>query len=244
MAKTAFITGAAKRLGAHITNVLHQHGFDVIIHYHQSQQQAEQQVATLNQRRPHSATCLQADLTQPDAVRQLAAQVLELAPQLDVLINNASHFAPRSLADTTDSDWDKLIGTNLRAPFLLAQQLAPALQARQGCIINLVDIYAEKPLLGFPLYSIAKAGLVMLTQSLARELAPHVRVNAIAPGVILAPTDNPDRLTRLLPTIPLGTAGQTDDIADALLWLATRASYTTGQIIKVDGGRSLAFAEG
>lgn len=244
MAKTALITGAAKRLGANTAKALHQHGYNVIIHYHHSQQEAEQLAAQLNQARSQSAHCLQADLTRPDQVRQLAANALKLSASIDLLVNNASSFVPRALNDTTDDDWDLLVGTNLRAPFLLAQQLASTLSKQKGSIINMVDIYAEKPLLGFPLYSIAKAGLVMLTQSLARELAPNIRVNGVAPGVILAPANDPDRLHKLLSTIPLNSVGTANDIADAIVWLATSACYTTGQIIKVDGGRSLAFAEG
>lgn len=244
MARTALVTGGGRRLGAAICKALHTAGFDVIVHYHQSGGDAKRLVARLNQVRANSAIALAANLAQPAAVRLFAADALAWHGQLDLLVNNASCFRPTPLDRTSDSDWEQLINTNLRAPFLLCQQLAGALQQQQGGIINLVDIYAEKPLLDHSLYSISKAGLTMLTQSLARELAPRVRVNGIAPGLILPPENDPQRAHALLASVPLARTGTPDDIAATAVWLATNAPYITGQIIQVDGGRALAFPGG
>lgn len=244
MAKTALVTGGAKRLGAAICKALHGAGFDVIVHYHQSGKDAKRLVASLNHTRADSAICLAANLAQPAAVRLFAAEAQAWRNRLDLLVNNASCFHATPLTAAADHDWDQLIGTNLRAPFILCQQLAAALTQQQGSIINLVDIYAEKPLFEHSLYSISKAGMTMLTQSFARELAPAVRVNGIAPGLILAPANNPERAATLLASVPLARSGEPDDIAATAVWLATAAPYITGQIIQVDGGRSLAFPGG
>lgn len=243
MAKTALITGGAKRLGACITRRLHQAGFDVIVHCNGSLVAASRLVETLNVERPGSAICLAADLTRPTAVRLFAREALAWHDRLDLLVNNAARFYPTSVLDAGDDDWEQLLGCNVRAPFILCQQLATALGQQQGSIVNLVDIYADKPLLGHPLYSIAKAAMAMLTRSLARELAPQVRVNGVAPGAILAPADNPQRLEQLAATLPLKRCGTADDIAATVLWLACNAPYITGQIIAVDGGRSLAYQD-
>lgn len=244
MARTALVTGGAKRLGAATVRALHAAGFDVIVHYGQSRKDAEKLVNDLNKRRPDSAVSLAADLTQPAALRLFAREALGWRGGVDVLVNNAARFRATPLADATDRDWDELIGANLRAPFLLAQLFAASLKERHGCILNMVDIYAEKPLLGHPLYSMTKAGLAMLTRSLARELAPEVRVNGVAPGVILAPAGNPERLKELVDSVPLAHSGSVDDIAHTLVWLATQAPYITGQILTVDGGRSLSLPGG
>lgn len=244
MGKTALVTGGAKRLGAANVRALHAAGFDVIVHYGQSRREADKLVGDLNKLRADSAVSLSADLTQPAALRLFAREALGWRGGIDVLVNNASRFHATPLDDATDQDWNDLIGTNLRAPFLLAQLFAASLRERRGCILNLVDIYAEKPLKDHPLYSIAKAGLAMLTKSLARELAPEVRVNGVAPGVILAPAGNPARLQELLASVPLARNGSVNDIADTLVWLATGAPYITGHIIPVDGGRSLSLPGG
>lgn len=244
MAKTALVTGGARRLGAAICKALHAAGFDVIVHYQQSDKEARRLVTNLNHARADSAICLSANLAQPAAVRLFAAEAQAWRNRLDLLVNNASCFHATPLANTSDHDWDALINTNLRAPFLLCQQLAVALTKQQGSIINLVDIYAEKPLLNHAVYSISKAGLAMLTLSLARELAPNVRVNGIAPGLILAPVNDPERAQTLLDSVPLGRSGEANDIASTAVWLATAAPYITGQIIQVDGGRSLSFPGG
>lgn len=244
MATTALVTGGAKRLGAAISKALHAAGFDVIVHFNQSDKEAKQLVTHLNKVRADSAIYLAADLSNPASVRLFTKEVLAWRNQLDVLVNNASCFHATPLASASDQDWDMLIGTNLRAPFILCQQLADALTKQRGSVINMVDIYAEKPLQDHSLYSIAKAGLAMLTQSLARELAPAVRVNGVAPGAILAPQNAPQRQQELVRQVPLQRAGTPQDIADTLVWLATQAPYITGQIIHVDGGRSLSFAGG
>jgi pteridine reductase len=223
---------------------LHEAGFNIIVHYRRSRNEAEQLANKLNRSRPDSATCLAADLALPVEARQLADDALAWQGSLDLLVNNASCFYNTPLAEASDADWERLIGTNLRAPFILSQRLAPVLKQQQGAIVNLVDIYAEKPLLRHPLYSVAKAGLAMLTQSLARELAPEVRVNGVAPGVILVPEGQQERLNDLIASVPLQRSGQPEDIASTIVWLATAAPYINGQIIRVDGGRSLSFTGG
>ncbi len=239
---TALVTGGAQRIGASIVQALHDAGLNVVIHYRNSRAEAEDLVARLNRRRSGSAAALAADLTDPRAVRTLAAQAQACFQRLDVLVNNASSFYPTPLAEVCDDDWDRLMNGNLRAPFLLSQQLAPALAASgQGAIINLIDIYAEKPLPGHSLYCITKAGLAMMTRSLARELGPQIRVNGIAPGAILWPEHGQPQQHIMLSASALKRAGEPQDIAGAVTWLALHAPYVTGQILAVDGGRSLAF---
>lgn len=240
--QTALVTGAARRIGARIATCLHDAGLDVLVHYHHSEAEARSLVADLNRQRPDSASALAADLADPQAVRALADRALARAGRLDVLINNASRFYPTPLADASDDDWANLMHGNLRAPFLLSQRLAPALAASgQGAIVNLVDIYAEKPLYQHSLYSMAKAGLVMMTRSLARELGPAVRVNGVAPGAVLWPEQGREQQNTILDATALKRTGSPDDVAAAVAWLALQAPYVTGQILAVDGGRSLAF---
>ena len=257
-----FITGAARRIGADITSALHRAGFNVIIHYRHSNTQAEQLAASLNLERPDSAISLQADLNQLDQVVQIAEQAQTQWGRMDALINNASSFYPSPIGQTTDAMWNDLIGSNLKAPFFLAQALAPALRQAYGSIVNIADIYADRPLKQHTLYSIAKAGNVMLTKSLAKELAPQVRVNGIAPGAILWPEnksedgntpgdntadDNTSSATPLsdktqqaiLKQIPLSRVGTPSDISNTILFLLKQAPYITGQIFSVDGGRTL-----
>jgi pteridine reductase len=182
---------------------------------------------------------LQADLLLTSSLPELATQATNAWGQLDLLINNASSFYPTPLGSISETQWDDLLGTNLKAPLFLAQALAPALKAQCGNIINIADIYAERPLPNYAVYSIAKAGLVMLTKALARELAPEVRVNAIAPGAILWPEGvGPNYEAALMKRIPLRRCGEPEDIARAVLYLA-QAPYVTGQIMAVDGGRSI-----
>ncbi len=238
-APVALITGAARRIGRQLCIRLHQQGFQVLIHCNRSIEDAEHLAAELNQQRADSVRVLQADLCDPEAVTLLAARVIEQWQRLDVLINNASSFYPTPIEETAQQDWDNLIGSNLRAPFFLSQSLAPLLSVQRGCIINLVDIHALRPLKGHCLYSVAKAGNAMLTQSLAKELAPDIRVNGIAPGAILWPeSSQEEEHEALLEKIPLGHFGDPDDIADTALFLMQQ-SYITGQIIAVDGGKSL-----
>lgn len=243
MATTALITGGARRIGARIVRALHARDSRVLIHYRHSDIEARALAAELNALRADSAACLQADLRDPQAVRQLAAAARECFGGLDLLINNASSFYPTPLASADDDDWEELIHGNLRAPFLLSQALAGALgRSGAGAIVNLVDVYAEKPLRDHPLYCMAKAGLAMMTKSLARELGPAVRVNGVAPGPILWPEHGGADREALLKATALGRAGEPGDIAGAVAWLALDAPYVTGQILAVDGGRSLALA--
>ncbi|KAF0810618.1 dehydrogenase/reductase [Alcanivorax sp. S71-1-4] len=244
MAKVALITGAARRIGAEITRTLHQHGFHVIIHCRRSTTDAADLAVELNRLRPDSARVLSANLNDPAAVRELGAAAQSQWGHVDVLVNNASSFYPTPLDSATDDDWDALLHSNLRAPFILIQTLAETLRAQRGAVVNLIDVYAEKPLAGHSLYCIAKAGLATLTRSLARELGPHVRINGISPGPILWPEAGQGNQQDILDATALGRCGTPADIAGAVAWLALDAPYVTGQILAVDGGRSLAFQGG
>jgi pteridine reductase len=242
----ALITGAAKRIGAAIAELFHQQGYTVIIHYRHSSDDAAQLCQRLNSQRAGSALMLQADLNDQAAVQQLASEALARCGGVDILINNASSFYATALPTASEQDWNDLINSNVKAAFFLSQALAGSLQARGGCIINIIDIHADSGLRGFPIYSIAKAGLKMLTRSLARELAPAVRVNGVSPGAILWPehlngsagSTTASEQQKILDQIPLGHLGEAADIAQTV-WFLTRASYMTGQVIRVDGGRSL-----
>ena len=244
MAPVALVTGGARRIGARIVRTLHARGCRVLIHYRHSEADAHALAGQLNALRPDSTALLRADLTDPDAVRGLAEQARARFGRLDLLVNNASSFYPTPVADADDDDWDALMHSNLRAPFLLSQQLAGDLEAAGGAIVNIVDVYAEKPLAGHPLYCMAKAGLAMMTKSLARELGPAVRVNGVSPGAILWPEQGQENQQDILDATALGRAGDPDDIAATVAWLALEAPYITGQILAVDGGRSLSFPGG
>lgn len=239
----ALITGGARRIGAAIAENLHQAGFNIALHYRHSAKDAQAVVDKLNQQRPNSALAFAADLNHLQEIQHLAQTLLQQWQRLDVLINNASSFFPTPIADASEAQWNDLMNSNLKAPFFLAQAFAAELQQRKGCIINIADIHADRPLKQHPIYCAAKAGNVMLTKSLARELAPQVRVNGIAPGAILWPEqDNGlDDSTQLeiLQKIPLARSGSPEDIARAVRFLVQDAPYITGQIITVDGGRSL-----
>ncbi len=238
----ALITGAARRIGACLARRLHQHGYRVLIHYNRSRTEAEQLAAELNRFSSDSAACLQADLTDSHAIEQLAQQAQGYWQRLDLLVNNASTFYPTPLETLDQAQWHDLIGSNLKAPLWLSKALIAPLRQQQGNIINIVDIHAQRPLDGFALYSVAKAGLAMLTQSLAKELAPQIRVNGISPGPILPPEGaakrDPAAEQQALSKTLLGRYGQPDDIADTVIFLAQQ-QFITGQIIAVDGGKSL-----
>lgn len=238
----ALITGAGRRIGAHVARALHQAGHRVIVHYHRSADDANALVDELNSARPDSALALSADLCDIEQINTLAQCALAHWQRIDVLINNASSFYPTPLGTATAAQWDDLMGSNLKAPFFLAQALAEPLRQARGCIVNMVDIYAERPLKDHPIYSAAKAGHVMLTKALARELAPDVRVNAVAPGAILWPEqDGPlaeDDRQGILQRVPMKRRGEPADIADTIMFLSSGPTYITGQIIAVDGGRS------
>jgi len=239
----ALITGSARRIGATLARDLHNAGFNLVLHYRQSHSEAQALARVFNQLRPNSVITLQADLNNTEALTLLAHQASSQWQRLDVLVNNASGFYPTPVGDVTPSMWDDLMGSNLKAPFFLAQALVKPLKRHNGCIINIADIYADRPLKEHPVYSIAKAGNVMLTKTLARELAPDIRVNGIAPGAILWP-ENADAsdsgyIESILHKIPLQRRGHADDIARTALFLIQDAPYITGQIIAVDGGRSI-----
>lgn len=241
MQPVALVTGSARRIGATIVRTLHASGMRVIIHYRGSQQEAEALAAELEETRPDSTRLLQADLDDPDAARRLAAQAVDAFGQLDLLVNNASSFYPTPVETASDDDWTRLVHSNLRAPFILSQQLAPALREQNGSIINIVDVYAEKPLSQHTLYCMAKAGLAMMTKSLARELGPEIRVNGVSPGPILWPESGQMNQDAITDATALKRCGAPEDIAGAVQWLASDAGFVTGQILAVDGGRSLAL---
>lgn len=242
------ITGAAQRIGAAIAHRFHVAGFHVLVHYRTSAAAAEALVASLNGQRAGSAATLAADLTRPADVAQLARQAVAVCGRLDVLVNNASTFYPTAFGASTQVQWDDLIDSNLRGAFFLSQALAEELKQRRGTIVNLIDTHADRPLAGHGIYSIAKAGLKSMTKALAGELAPLVRVNGVAPGAILWPArleDDADPAVvtarqSILQQIPLGHLGSPEQIADAVFFLAVEASYVTGQVVRVDGGRHLA----
>lgn len=237
----ALVTGAARRVGATIAQRLHAAGYDLALHCRRSRRELDELIAGLEQARPRSTLALQADLAQSEALPDLVDAALERFGRLDALINNASSFEPTPVGATTTAQWDELFASNARAPFFLAQAAAAALADARGCIVNLVDIYAERPLPRHAVYSMAKAALLMLTRSLALDLAPQVRVNAIAPGAILWPEAGKSSAEQqaLLARIPLQRCGTPDDVAAAVLWLLRDAPYVTGEVIRIDGGRSL-----
>ncbi len=246
--KVALVTGAAKRIGAEIARQLHKANFNLVIHYHQSKNAAQELVDELNETRANSAIGIAADLNNLVAITQLAEQAQQQWQRIDLLVNNASSFFPTPIGDTSEDDWNQLINSNLKAPFFLAQSVAKNLGEHRGSIINIADIYADRPLLKHSVYSIAKAGNVMLTKTLAQELAPLVRVNGIAPGAILWPDDTnkkpEDKLSdenkeKMLAKIPLQQRGHEQDIARTILFLTNDAPYITGQILNVDGGRTI-----
>jgi len=234
------ITGAAHRIGATTAKLLHQNGMNIVLHYRGSRQQAQAVQKELNDKRENSVILIQADLHITNGLSALIEESIKAWGRLDVLINNASSFYPTKIGKATEEQWDDLIGSNLKAPFFLSQAAAPHLKKTNGCIINIVDIHAERPLKTFPIYSMAKAGLVMMTKSLAGELGPEIRVNAVAPGAILWP-ENLDEVAkqRIVSRTFLKRQGEPNDISKTILYLIKDADYVTGQIIAVDGGRSL-----
>lgn len=238
--KVALVTGAARRVGAAIATCLHEAGANVAIHYRGSAREADALAAGFNELRENSATTFQADLLQTAAAPRVIASVLEWRGRLDVLVNNASTFYPTPLGEITEQHWEDLVGSNLKAPLFLSQAAAPALRETRGTIVNIVDIHAQRPLRDHLVYGPAKAGLAMLTRSLAKDLAPEVRVNGVAPGAILWPETEMDDATResIIKQVPLARSGQPADVAGCVLYLVRDARYVTGQIIAVDGGRS------
>jgi pteridine reductase len=241
--RVALVTGSARRVGAAIASRLHAAGALVAVHYRGSAEQAEALINRLNDLRPGTAAAFQADLLDTASIPQFIANVLGWQGRLDILVNNASSFYPTPLGEITEAHWDDLLGSNLKAPLFLSQAAAPALRECRGAIINIVDIHAQRPLRDHLVYGSAKAGLAMLTRSLAKDLAPEVRVNGVAPGAILWPESDMSDATKssILRQVPLERAGEPDDIAGCVLYLARDATYVTGQIIAVDGGRSIGW---
>lgn len=239
----ALVTGAARRLGAAIARRLHAAGHDLALHYRDSGDDMATLVAALERDRPGSTLALQADLAEYDRLPELVAQTVGRFGRLDALVNNASAFSPTPLGTITPADWDAQFLVNARAPLVLAQAAAPHLRAAhgaRGAIVNLVDIYAERPLRDHIVYGMSKAALVAASHALALELAPQVRVNAVAPGAILWPEGKPESAKEtILAKTPLARTGTEDEIAEAVRWLLQDATYTTGQILRVDGGRLL-----
>ena len=237
----ALITGAAKRVGAVIARRLHAAGFDLALHHRSSGADMAALVADLEAVRAGSTLVLQAELGDAGALPGLVASCEARFGRLDALVNNASAFRPTPLGHATPDDWDELFASNARAPFFLAQAAAPALRRAGGAIVNLADIYGERPLKNHTLYCMAKAANLMLTQSLAKELGPEVRVNAVAPGAVMWPAEGKPEHEKaaMLASTALKRAGDAEDVAEAVRWLLQDARYTTGQVIRVDGGRSL-----
>ncbi|WP_346426839.1 pteridine reductase [Wenzhouxiangella sp. XN201] len=237
----AIVTGAARRIGAVIARSLHERGLDVVIHYRGSADEARALRDELLRKRADSVALVQADLAEDAAFGAIRAAAMSAFGRIDVLVNNASGFYPTPVAEAKAEDWDALMASNLRAPFFLSQACASELGRCRGAIVNLVDIHGLVPLSRHTIYSQAKAGLVMQTRSLARDLAPAIRVNGVAPGAILWPEgeQSPEASQQILDRIPLERQGRPEDIADAVAFLALDAPYVTGQILAVDGGRLL-----
>ncbi|MBL8200041.1 MAG: pteridine reductase [Chromatiales bacterium] len=241
--KWALVTGAGRRVGAAIARTLHEQGAGVAIHYRGSASDAAELAAALNGARPGSALTIQADLHDTASLGGVVEAVVRHAGRLDILVNNASSFYPTPLADINEEQWSDLLGTNLKAPLFLAQAALPHLKTTKGVIVNIVDIHAVRPLKDHTMYGAAKAGLAFLTRALARDLAPDIRVNGVAPGAILWPEGGVSDHMRdvVLKQIPLKRVGEPADVAACVLYLVRDAHYVTGQIIAVDGGRSVGW---
>lgn len=241
--KVILVTGGAKRVGAAISRRLHAAGANIALHYRSSAHDALALQTELNALRPDSVLCVQADLLNLHDLPRLVQEAISHFGRLDGLVNNASSFYATTLEEADEQHWNDLLGTNLKAPLFLAQAAASELRLRSGAIVNIVDIHAERPMQGHLLYSVAKAGLVALTKALAQELAPRVRVNAVAPGVIVWPEqgdwDNEERRKQIVEHTLLKREGEPDDIAKTVQFLLSQAPYITGQVIAVDGGRSI-----
>jgi len=241
MKKNILITGAARRIGASCARLLHDQGFNILLHYRSSEEDALRLCDELNQKRPDSARSIKADLLKINELEIVAGEARVAWGGVDVLVNNASSFYPGAVSDVTELQWDELLGSNLKVPFFLAKALAETLTQKNGCIVNIVDIHAERGLKNYPVYSIAKAGLAAMTRVLAKELGPSVRVNGVAPGAIIWPENELPEQDKLdiLQRIALKRCGEPLDIAKAVLFLINDAKYMTGQILTVDGGRTL-----
>lgn len=241
MRKNVLITGGAKRIGAACAKLLHENGFNILLHYRSSERNAQQLCDLLNDIRSDSAQIIKADLAVKAELLLLADYAKTAWGGIDALVNNASSFYPTGIGQISEHDWDELIGSNLKAPFFLTQALIKVLSARRGCVVNITDIHAERGLKGYPVYSIAKAGLVAMTRVMAKELGPDIRVNAVSPGAILWPEQDMSEAVKqeIVERIALKRNGAPEDIARAVRFLIKDADYITGQVIAVDGGRTL-----
>jgi pteridine reductase len=241
--RVALVSGGARRIGAAIARRLHEAGATIAIHYRGSADEAHRLRDMLNTRRNDSARIFDFDLAETERLPALVESVFDWAGTLDILVNNASSFYPTPLGSVTESQWDDLVGTNLKAPMFLSQAAWPHLRRRGGSIVNLVDVHARRPLRDHAVYGSAKAGLEMLTRSLAKDMAPDVRVNGVAPGAILWPERGMNEVVKrkIIEQIPLKRSGLPDDIAGCVLYLVRDAAYVTGQVIAVDGGRSIGW---
>lgn len=239
--RVAMVTGSARRIGAAIARHLHQHGYCLALHAHTSNEELQALAFELEAARPGSVLALEADLRDPDAPADLVEQCLAQFGRLDALVNNASNFYPTPMGHVSMAQWDELFAVNARAPFFLAQAAAPALRRQHGAIVNLTDLHGTQPLRDHPAYSAAKAALEMTTRSLALELAPEIRVNAVAPGAILWPEQGKSDQAKqaLLERTPLARTGTPEDIAEAVRWLLCEADFVTGHTLRLDGGRTL-----
>jgi len=239
--KVAIITGGARRIGAVIAKTLHKSGYAIVIHYRNSATDAEKLMQELNNQRQNSCQIIQGDLDDSQTYSDIINTAMNNFGRIDALINNASSFYPTPIAEITETQWHDLMASNLKAPLFLSKHAAPELSKHLGCIINIIDIYAQRPLADHPIYCSAKAGLQMLTKSLARDLNGKVRVNGVAPGAILWPENDIglDTQEQLLERIPLNKLGEPNDIAKTVLFLVQDAPYINGEIIAVDGGRSV-----
>ena len=235
------VTGAGKRVGAVIARRLHAAGYDLALHYRHSVAEAELLTTSLERQRSGSTCTVQGELADIGALSHMLQRVLDRFGRLDALVNNASAFYPTPIGSATPEQWNELFASNAQAPFFLSQAAVPALREARGAIVNLVDIYAERPLANHPLYCMAKAALSAMTRSLALDLGPDVRVNGVAPGAVMWPSDGKpyDDQQAMLARTPLQRAGSPEDVAGAVLWLLRDAPFVTGQIIRVDGGRTL-----
>ena len=241
MSKTILITGAAKRIGREIALSFFNKGWDIVIHYNSSKNDAQVLADEMNAQRDDSAIIVQANLDNADEIIKLADQTLSKNNRIDALVNNASTFYPTPIGDFSEDDWNSLMGSNLKAPLFLMQSFSKELKKNKGFIINITDINVDKALINHSIYLAAKSGLQTLTQALAKELAPDIRVNAIAPGVILEPPNTEwttEQKNTIINSVPLGRMGSEKDIADAAIFLS-EAEYVTGQILNIDGGKSL-----
>jgi len=241
--KVALVTGASRRVGAEIAKLLHAAGFNIVLHYNHSETDAKQLCEHFNQQRKDSAVIFQAELSDMAKLEPLISDSVKQWGRLDVLVNNASRFYKTPVSSANETEWDDLLNSNLKAPFFLSKHAYPHLHKSHGCIVNLTDIHAEKPLEDYSIYCMSKAGLVMMTKSLAKEFGPDVRVNAVSPGAMIWPEGSNElsEITKqkIVNRIALKRHGEPSDIAQAVLYLVQQADYVTGQIIAVDGGRNL-----